>query len=170
MRWQDFRRSDNIEEGSAGGSGGYGFGMPVRLSGGVIVIAVIVGLLFGVNPLDMLSALMGGGGTVVQAPAPAPAPPSSSQSTQRAGAVDTRRDFVAAIVGSTEDVWGKIFQDQGSHYDPPKLHLFHGSERSACGFASAGSSGSCAVSCWPIPPPWRWAESRSSTAAPSWDA
>jgi len=135
MRWQDFRRSDNIEEGSAPGGGGYGFGMPVRLSGGVIVIAVIVGLLFGVNPLDMLSALMGGGGPVVQQ-APAPAP---SQGGQRAGVADPRRDFASAVLGSTEDVWSKIFQEMGSRYDPPTLHLFKGTVRSACGMASEAS-------------------------------
>lgn len=136
MRWQDFRRSSNIEEGSATGGGGYGFGMPVRLSGGVIVLAVVVGLLFGVNPLDMLSALLGGGGPVAQAPAPAPTP---AQPGQRAAAVDPRRDFVSAVVGSTEDVWGKIFQEMGSRYDPPTLHLFTGSVRSACGLASEAS-------------------------------
>ena len=130
MRWGDFRRSDNVEEGSSTGGGGFGLGA-VPISGGVIVIAVIAGLLFGVNPLDMLGALTGGG-PVVQAPAPAPG-------GQRAGAVDPNRDFVAAVLGSTEDVWTKVFQDMGARYDPPKLHLFHGAVQSACGQASAAS-------------------------------
>ena len=136
MRWQDFRRSDNVEEGSAGGGGGYGFGMPVRLSGGVIVIAVVVGLLFGVNPLDMLSALMGGG-TVAEAPAPRTAPPPSG--TGAPVVRDQTRDFAARVLGSTEDVWGPIFKQMGSRYDPPTLHFFDGAVRSACGSATEAS-------------------------------
>src|SRR5438045_1476712 len=102
MRWEDFRRSGNIEEGSPGGGGGGGFGMPVRLSGGMIIVAVVVGLLFGVNPLDMLGALTGGGGPVPQSQAPQQAPPAPGQ---RAAATDPNRDFVSAVLGSTEDVW-----------------------------------------------------------------
>lgn len=139
MRWGDFRRSDNVEEGPAGGSGGgIGFGGPVRLSGGVIIVAVVAGLLFGINPLDMLGALMGGG-PVMQSEAPAPQPAPGTQSGVRPGAANASRDFVSAVLGSTEDVWGKVFQQMGSRYDPPKLHLFHGMVRSSCGNASAAS-------------------------------
>lgn len=139
MRWGDFRRSDNVEEGSAGGGGGgFGFGGPVRLSGGVIIVAVVAGLLFGINPLDMLGALTGGG-PVTQSSAPAPGPATSTAGGARSGAVDPSRDFVAAILGSTEDVWGKVFEQMGARYDPPTLHLFHGTVRSACGNASAAS-------------------------------
>src|SRR3954466_3948747 len=124
MRWEDFRRSGNIEEGSSGrGGGGFGFGMPVRLSGGMIILAVVVGLLFGVNPLDMLGALMGGGGPVVQSQAPQQAPPAPGQ---RSGVTDPNRDFVSAVLGSTEDVWDKVFQGMGQRYEKPTLHLFHG--------------------------------------------
>ena len=133
MRWQDFRRSENVEDVGGAGGGGGGFGMPVRLSGGVIVIAVIASLLFGINPLDMLGALMGGGGPVVQQQAPATAPGSS------ASANDPQHEFVARVLGSTEDVWTKLFSDMGARYEPPKLSLFQGRVRSACGMASAAS-------------------------------
>jgi predicted metalloprotease len=43
----------------------------------------------------------------------------------------------AAVLGDTEDVWGGIFQQLGSRYQPPKLVLFRGQVRSACGLASA---------------------------------
>ena len=66
MRWGDFRRSDNVEdrtgglpEGSGGG-GGMGFG-GMRLGGGAMIILVIVGMLFGINPFEMLG-MMGGDG------------------------------------------------------------------------------------------------------------
>jgi predicted metalloprotease len=141
MRWQDFRRSDNVEEGSSTGGGGYGFGgMPVRLSGGVIVVAVVVGLLFGVNPLDMLSALMGGGGTVAEAPAPGPRQGTAPGANRGAQVVsDPTRDFAARVLGSTEDVWGRIFKEMGSRYDPPTLHFFTGAVDSACGSATQAS-------------------------------
>ncbi len=138
MRWQDFRRSENVEDVGSSGRGGYGVGMPVRLSGGVIVVAVIASLLFGINPLDMLGALMGGGGPVVQAPAPQPGY-GPSQAPPGAGAIDPNREFVERVLGSTEDVWTQIFQKMGGQYDPPKLSLFHGGVRSACGMASAAS-------------------------------
>ena len=138
MRWGDFRRSDNVEEGSAGGGGGgMGFGGPVRLSGGVIIVAVVAGLIFGINPLDMLGALTGGGPVTQQQP-PAPQAP-SKESGVRTAPPNASRDFVSAILGSTEEVWGKLFTQMGSRYDPPKLHLFHGTVRSSCGNASAAS-------------------------------
>jgi len=137
MRWGDFRRSDNVEEGSYGGGGGAGFGGPIRLSGGAIVIAVIASLLFGVNPLDMLGAMMGGGSIAPsggQQTAPAP-----SQSGQAAIGSDQTREFSARVLGSTEYVWSGVFQKMGKRYDPPTLHFFSGAVQSACGQASTAA-------------------------------
>ena len=41
------------------------------------------------------------------------------------------------MLGDTEDVWGGIFQQMGTRYQPPKLTLYHGQIASACGFSSA---------------------------------
>jgi len=69
MRWQDYRRSDNVEEGSSSGPSMFGGGL--RLSGGAIILVVVVSLLLGKNPLEMLALLTGdGGGPVVQTQAP----------------------------------------------------------------------------------------------------
>jgi predicted metalloprotease len=132
MRWGDFRRSENIEDVGRGGGRHIGFGGPVRLSGGAIIVAVIAGLVFGVNPLDILSG-MGGTGPAVEAPAPAPPPGTQPQQAS------PERDFVAAVLGSTEDVWKDVFQRGGAQYDPPKLRLFRDTVQSACGYASAAS-------------------------------
>ncbi len=134
MRWGDFRRSDNIEErGDAGGGGGFPLGgMHIGIGG--LIVAVVVGLLFGINPLEMLGMLAGGGGSVQ---APAPSAPAPGYGPRAPGAQDPQRDFVAAILGDTEDVWSQVFQSMGSRYDAPKLVLYHGHVSTACGFASA---------------------------------
>jgi uncharacterized protein len=48
-------------------------------------------------------------------------------------------DFVRAVLGETEDVWGAYFSSSGKTYVRPKLVLFNGQISSACGFASAAS-------------------------------
>jgi uncharacterized protein len=130
MRWDDFRRSDNVEESSSGG-GGFG-GM--RLGGGAVIVVVVISLLLGKNPLEILALLGDGGAPTVQTQAPAPTASPGTPTVR-----DKQKDFVAAVLGDTEDVWGDIFQKAGSRYQPPKLILFRGQVNSACGLASAAS-------------------------------
>jgi predicted metalloprotease len=63
---------------------------------------------------------------------PVPANPSGPATVR-----DKQTDFVARVLGDTEDVWGAQFQKMGARYQPPKLDLFRGQVASACGFASA---------------------------------
>ena len=131
MRWQDYRRSDNVEEGSSSGPSMFGGGL--RLSGGAIILVVVVCLLLGKNPLEMLALLTGdGGGPVVQTQAP-------PTTTRAPASNDPQTEFVARVLGDTEDVWGGIFQQMGTRYQPPKLTLYHGQIASACGFSSAAA-------------------------------
>lgn len=138
MRWGDFRRSDNVEdrtEGAPEGSGGGGFPIGgMHIGGGALIIIVLLGWFFGINPLDMLSLLSGGGGPVQQAPS-APAPGYGPQAGAKSA--DVNKDFSRAVLGDTEDVWGAIFKQMGRRYDPPTLVLYRGSTRSACGRANA---------------------------------
>jgi len=129
MRWGDFRRSDNVEE-STGGGGGIG---GIHLGGGAVIVVIIVSLLLGKNPLDILALLSDGGAPTQQSSVPIPANPSGQPATTR----DKQTDFVARVLGDTEDVWGQEFQKMGSRYQPPKLELFRGQVGSACGLASA---------------------------------
>jgi hypothetical protein len=133
MRWQDYRSSDNVEEASSSGPSLFGGGL--RLSGGAIVLVIIVSLLLGKNPLDVLALLTdgGGGGQVVQTQAPEPTPGAPAASR------DPQTEFAAKVLGDTEDVWGGIFQQMGTRYQPPKLTLYHGQIASACGFSSAAA-------------------------------
>ena len=49
------------------------------------------------------------------------------------------KQFVSTVLAETEDVWTGVFQANGLTYEQPKLVLFSGQIRSACGFASAAS-------------------------------
>ena len=54
MRWGDMRESQNVEERSGSGGGGFPLGGGMRLGGGALILIVIVSLIFGINPLEML--------------------------------------------------------------------------------------------------------------------
>lgn len=146
MKWGDFRQSDNVEdrtqgapEGSGGG-GGFGIG-GMHIGAGALILIVIVGWLFGINPLTMLGLLSGTGTPPTQsAPSPGYGPQTGAagaapQSATTPAAVN--KEFSARVLGDTEDVWGAIFKAMGSRYEPPKLVLFRGSTPSACGRAEA---------------------------------
>ena len=126
MKWEGQEQSRNVEDRRGSGGGG---GMPM-LGGrgiglGTIVIALVAGWIFGINPLTVLGLLSGGGDpAVVQTPqGPAPAPPAS----------DKAAAFVSVVLRDTEVVWGQVFQAGGSTYQQPKLVLFRGATRTACG-------------------------------------
>ena len=134
MRWQDFRRSDNVEESSDGGSSGIG---GIHLGIGGVIIVIVVSLLLGKNPLDVLALLTDSGAPTqrqTQREAPAPSGPAGANSAR-----DEQKEFVAHVLGDTEDVWTSVFQQRGGHYQPPKLVLFRGQVDSACGLASAAT-------------------------------
>lgn len=136
MKWEGQRQSDNVEDRRGQGLGGGGSGPGPRIGGrgiglGTIVIALLAGWLFGINPLTVLGLLSGGGGgPVVQAPAqqgPAPRPP----------AQDRQAAFVSTVLADTEDVWAQVLAASGARYEPPKLVLFEGRTRSACGLGES---------------------------------
>jgi predicted metalloprotease len=132
MRWDDFRRSDNVED--ARGGGPVGFPMPGRAGGlgiGTIVILGLIGWALGIDP----RLLIGGAEVLVQEsqfeqPARR-APPKTGAPSDRTG------QFVAAVLGDTEDRWKEIFAANGQRYREPKLRLFSGAVNSACGFAQS---------------------------------
>ena len=124
MRLEDQERSSNIEDrrGMRVGRGVAGGGI------GVVVIALIA-MFLGVDPSLVLdSALTTGPGQ--QAP--------QQQVGARAPSRDDKMaDFVAAVLGSTEETWSEIFTRGGRTYRKPVLVLFSGAVQSACGYAQA---------------------------------
>jgi predicted metalloprotease len=138
MRWDDFRRSDNIEDDRDGGGGGYGgggFGLPVGSGGlgiGTVVVLGLIGWALGIDPGILIGGaeMVSGSRTQYQQPYQQPA--------RRTGAPkDQMGDFVAAVLGNTEDTWIKVFQDGGQQYRAPRLRMFRGSVQGGCGFAQA---------------------------------
>ena len=63
--------------------------------------------------------------------------PQSSAPTGAPAADDPQAQFVARVLGDTEDTWNRVFAQGGRRYEEPILVLFDGPVRSACGFASA---------------------------------
>ncbi|TPI08674.1 neutral zinc metallopeptidase [Mesorhizobium sp. B4-1-3] len=147
MLWRGRRQSDNIEDersdsggGLGGGLGGDGqFRIPIggRTGGGgsilLVILVVLAGWYFGFDPSQILGGgdgglLPGGGGQITE-----------TQDSGNAPANDEMKQFVATVLAETEDTWTGIFKSQGLTYEDPKLVLFSGQVRSACGFASAAA-------------------------------
>lgn len=123
MKWEDLRRSKNVVDRrnarrTVATGGGLGLGG--------LVLVIVIALLTGQNPLAFLG--------LVQQTAPTtqvqPLPP---------GQGDREGDFVRAVLGDTEAVWGEIFAASGERYEEPVLVLFSEGVESACGFASTAS-------------------------------
>ena len=144
MRWENERESTNIEDrrGNGGGLGG-GSGLPFlgggRLGLGTIAVILVGGWLLGINPLTLLGLLSGtdmGTSTRQQSYAPQQ---QSRQQGQTQGSNDPAKRFVSVVLGSTEDVWSRIFQASGARYTPPGLVLFTGRTATACGTGVTGA-------------------------------
>ena len=124
MRWQGRRQSSNVDDrrGSRG--------KKIAVGGGIgTIILVIITLLSGGDLGDVLRLVTGDGNTPSVNSAPAATSPEEDQ----------QADFVKVVLADTEDVWGKIFQQQGNTYREPTLVLFTDTDQSACGYAQAAT-------------------------------
>ena len=138
MKWEGNRESDNVEDrrsngGSGGGSGG---GLGGLLGGrsigvGTIVIALLGGWIFGINPLTILGMLSGEGAPTAQVV-------QQSGSAQRPPVDDRLGKFVSTVLADTEDVWKQVFAKGGASYKEPRLVLFRG--QTGTGGCGAGQS------------------------------
>ena len=166
MRLDNQRESSNVEDdrgsgggmgspfggGSSlggGGSGAIGVLLPLlfRTIGfrGIIILAVVYFGLKMFTGIDLLNIVNGGGGGIQM-------PTTNSQvvtgqtgtaiqnggtASGTAAAGDPGKQFVGKVLGSTEDVWTKIFADMGKQYEKPKLVLFSNFTPSGCGTAQS---------------------------------
>jgi predicted metalloprotease len=134
MRWDDFRRSENVEDARDGGGGGGGFGLPIGGGGlgiGTIVVLGLVGWALGIDPRILIGGaeILSGDSPYEQQAGPAPT---------RGTPSDEAGEFVAAVLGSTEDTWQEIFRQNGQTYRPARLRIFAGAaDGGHCGIAQA---------------------------------
>jgi hypothetical protein len=114
------RRSDNVDDRRK-------LGKPAAFAGGGIVTVIVIVMFFlGKDPSEILQAV---------------------QKDNQANAVsrettpheDSLADMASVVLASTEDVWRKLFQQNGIEYINPKLILFSGSVQSACGIAGSAT-------------------------------
>jgi predicted metalloprotease len=118
MRWETGRRSDNVEDRRRMSAG------PVAIGGGGLMVALLLAVVFGVDPTQLISVL-----NDVQAPVTTQEPIDPAN--------DPDADFVSVVLADTEDTWSQLFTQAGQRYAEPKLVLFRDQVQSACGFASA---------------------------------
>lgn len=119
MKWQGRQGSGNIED-HRGMSGGR-----IALGGGIgTIVVVLIVMLLGGDPSQLINSITGGQETEQAAP--------SAEEDQMA-------QFVSVLLKDTETVWGKIFEKSNTAYRQPRLVLFRGEVESACGLASTAS-------------------------------
>ena len=120
MLWENGRRSENVEDRRGIGVGGIA-------SGGVgVVVIALIAMFFGVDPR-----------VILQEAGQGPAPSGQQQAVPVDPVQDKLKDFVSVVLADTEDTWGEIFLRGGATYEKPKLVLFTGAVRSACGLAQS---------------------------------
>lgn len=120
MQWLGGRESDNVDDRRGGGGGGLLVGGGI----GTVVIAVIV-MLLGGDPSQILN----------QSAPTQQEQAAGSQAPDGPQPDDAAASFTRKVLASTEDVWTKIFQQQGAQYQDPTLVMFRGVTSSGCGTA-----------------------------------
>jgi predicted metalloprotease len=100
---------------AVGGVGGIGF-----------LIVVVLYLLLGGDPAQLVEQIPADGGPSASTTT-GPPPPGQ----------EDLADFVSVVLADTEDTWNPIFASIGRGYEEPKLVLFTGQVRSACGMSGA---------------------------------
>ncbi|MCP8899526.1 neutral zinc metallopeptidase [Gilvimarinus xylanilyticus] len=135
MRWQNRRRSSNIEDrrgqrvsGSSAGAAPLLRLLPMLLGrkGGKWVVVIIGGLL--------VASYLG-----VDIPFLSASGPTGQQSAayQPSAAEQELAEFTAVVLADTEETWGRIFSEGGGQYQEPTLVMFNGAVNSACGRADS---------------------------------
>jgi uncharacterized protein len=142
MRYDDFRRSDDIEDrrdDSGGGLGGGGLGLPIGGGGGLgigtIIVLGLIGYAFGIDPRILIGGaqVLNGGGQ-----APTYQTDRRSATTKTGAPTDAMGNMIAGILGEIDDRWSEIFQASGQTYKGPRIVLFRNvTNGGRCGMAQS---------------------------------
>ena len=124
MRWQGRKPSGNLDD-RRGLSGG-----KVAVGGGIIGVIILLVNVFGGADVRQLTPIL----EQLQ----------QGQGTEQTSVPLTAQDslmgqFVDAIVTDTQDVWKKVFQENGMTYENPTMVLFRNNVQTGCGAATAAS-------------------------------
>lgn len=119
MQWRGRRQSSNVDD--QRGRGGVG---PMAFKGGLgtVAIVIVISLIMGENPLNLLQQIQTQSPTTEQ-----------TGDYQASPEEEERAQFVKVVLADTEDVWNKLM----SNYREPTLTLFSGAVQSGCGSATA---------------------------------
>ena len=121
MFWKGRQGSTNVDD-RRGISGG-----------GLVAGGGIVGVI-----IYLLVTFLGGGEIdPTNIPSIQPGNQQTEMTAEEKAADDERAEFVKVVLKEIEDVWNKIFAEQGKDYPEPTLVLFRGAVQSACGNDSA---------------------------------
>jgi uncharacterized protein len=138
MRYDDFRRSDDIEDrrDSGGMGGGGGMGLPIGGGGlgiGTLIVLGLVSYAFGIDPRILIGGaeILNGGGQTSQT--------DRAPSSAKTGApTDAMGNMISGILGEIDDRWSEIFQASGKSYTGPKIVLFRNATSAGrCGMAQS---------------------------------
>src|SRR6187402_2237085 len=125
MKWLGRRESDNVDDRRGMSGGG-----KAALGGGVIGIIILLINLFGGENLQQLTPVLDQLNNGQQ----------TAQTTQPLTAEQEEIGrFVKIILADTEDVWKKVFAENGLTYENPTLVLFTSNVETGCGSATAAS-------------------------------
>jgi predicted metalloprotease len=92
----------------------------------------LIGWALGIDPRLLI------GGAEVLTGGQQSQPPSASDTARTGNAPsDQMKEFVSAVLGSTEVQWTEVFAQGNTRYQPPRLVMFSEATSSACGFAQA---------------------------------
>ena len=141
MRYDDFRRSDNIDDrrDDSGGGGGGGFGLPMGGGGlgiGTVIVLGLVGWAFGIDP----RILIGGAEVLTGGQQQAPTYQTDRRSTPSKGGAPTDEmgSMISGVLGEIDDRWDEIFKESGQKYAGPRIVLFKNATNGGrCGMAQS---------------------------------
>src|ERR1700676_2126316 len=141
MRYDDFRRSDDVEDrrdDSGGGmGGGGGFGLPMGGGGlgiGTMIVLGLVGYAFGIDP----RILIGGAEILTRGGSQAPSYQTDRTPAKTGAPTDEMGSMISGILGEIDDRWSEIFQASGQSYTGPKIVLFRNATNGGrCGMAQS---------------------------------
>jgi len=144
MRYDDFRRSDNIDDrrdddGGGFGGGGGGFGIPMGGGGlgiGTIIVLGLVGWAFGIDPRILISgAEIATGG---RQDSGYQSDRRTAEPRSKGAPSDEMGSMISGILGEIDDRWSEIFRERGQSYSGPRIVLFRNATNGGrCGMAQA---------------------------------